>query len=79
MPSRNYLEVVYEDGFLTLLSNSYEGEFDVQLYNRGNGETICNHSIMIGSGFDINLDSGEYEVTAMNSDGSIFYGIMYIE
>ena len=39
MPSRNHLEVVYENGTVTLLSESYEGEFSMNFINCESG--IC--------------------------------------
>ncbi|MDE6549641.1 MAG: hypothetical protein K2L22_11655 [Muribaculaceae bacterium] len=78
MPSRDYLEVMYENGVLSLSSNSYEGNFSLSFINIESGESHEVPSIFVGETISIFLPCGEYEVSAMGSDGLVLHGFMQV-
>lgn len=78
MPSRNHLDVVYENGILTLLSESYEGEFSLCFENCTSGENYEIPFISVGESVMFELSFGEYEVCAKGEDGLILSGFMEI-
>lgn len=78
MPSNNHLDVVYENGILSLLSESYEGDFSLSFINIESGESYEVSSIFVGETISVDLPCGEYEVSAMRSDGLILAGFMQV-
>ena len=78
MPSRNHLDVVYENGMITLLSESYEGDFSLSFINVESGESYEVSSIFVGETISIFLPCGEYEVSAMGPDGLVLSGFMQV-
>lgn len=78
MPSRNYLEVVYENGSLSLFSGCYEGSFSLSFVNLDSGEGYEVPAVSVGGSISIELPCGEYEVSAIGSDGLILVGFMQV-
>lgn len=78
MPSRNHLDVVYENGILSLLSESYEGEFSLRFESCFSGESYEIPSISVGESVMFELGFGEYEIIAEGEDGLILSGFMEI-
>lgn len=78
MPSRNYLEVTYENGVLSLSSESYEGDFSLTFINIEAGESYEVSSIFVGEAISVDLLCGEYEVLAIGPDGLVFSGFMQV-
>ncbi len=78
MPSPNYLEIVYSQGFLTLTSNCYEGHFSLSFTNLDTGESHEVPSIIVGESASISLSNGEYEVAATGPDGLALVGFMQV-
>lgn len=78
-PSRNHLEVVYETGMLTLLSDTYEGEFSMNLMDSESGFCYEVPSMSIGDSIVLYLPIGEYQVEALSDDGMIFKGLLTIK
>ncbi len=78
IPSRNFLEVTYSEGSLTLSSNFYEGEYSIQFVNIASGESLLIPSISVGETVTFDLIMGEYEIRAENSEGQIFNGFMEV-
>ena len=78
MPSRNFLELSYSDGVLSLASYTYEGEFSIQLDNTETGESIAIPSISVGESVNAELPCGIYNVSVTGSDGLSFYGCLEI-
>lgn len=78
MPSKNHLEVVYSDGMISLISDTYEGEFSLSFKNTLSGEFYNISSIMVGESVLLELESGEYQVNAIGEDGSVLSGFMQI-
>ena len=78
VPSRNYLEIVYSYGMLTLSSNVYEGEFSFCFDNIETGESVIVPSIYVGESINIELPYGVYNVIATGSDSLSFYGCLEI-
>lgn len=78
MPSKYYLELVYLDGMLSLESNYYEGEFDILLYNVDTGNSFAISSIFVGNPIFMDLEFGNYLVSAKNIDGLNFSGYLEI-
>ena len=79
MPSRDYLEVVYADGFLTLFSYFYDGEFSLKFDNCETSESYEIPCIEVGGSVSIDIMSGTYSVIAEDSDGRILSGCINIE
>lgn len=77
-PSKNVLEIIYSDNMLSLTSNYYEGEFTIRFESYETGETVTVPSIFVGDICDIDLDCGEYTVSAERSDGLSFSGYLEI-
>lgn len=77
-PSKNVLEIIYSDNMLSLTSNYYEGEFTIRFESYETGETVTVPSIFVGDICDIDLDCGEYTVSAERSDGLSFTGYLEI-
>ena len=78
MPSRNVLELQYADGMLSLVSNSYEGDFSVVLVDTETAETFVIPFIYVGETISIELSLGVYYVTANSTDGTEFTGTLEI-
>ncbi|MDE6480870.1 MAG: hypothetical protein K2L45_11455 [Muribaculaceae bacterium] len=77
-PSRKHLEVVYMDGAVTLLSQTYNGEFSLTFENCETGESVVIPSIFVGESINIELPCGIYNVSVTGSDGLSFYGFLEI-
>lgn len=78
IPSKNILELIYSDGMLILYSESYQGVFELSLENCNTLECYEIHSVAIGEPIIINLTSGEYNVTAEDSEGRLFTGVLIL-
>ena len=78
MPSKNHLDVVYSDGMVSLISDTYEGEFSLSFKNTLSGESQDIPSIMVGESVFLELMCGEYQVNAIGEDGSVLSGFMQI-
>ena len=78
MPSRNFLEVIYLDGFITIDSYYYEGEFSLSLENCESGECYEVSSIQVGESVPLTLPCGEYQVKAVGMAGIVLSGYMEI-
>lgn len=78
MPSNNILEIILEDGVLTIESDSQEGEFNVVFENEVTSQTYEVSLISVGEGLSITMDSGFYLVTANKTDGTSFSGEMEV-
>lgn len=66
------------DKSLYLTSNYYEGEFTIRFESKESGETITVTYIFVGDISIIDLNSGEYTVSAQRSDGLSFSGYLEI-
>ena len=78
IPSRNVLELIYSDNILSLTSNYYEGEFTIRFESSETGEIVTLPSIYVGDVCIIDLDCGEYTVSAERSDGLSLSGYLEI-
>ncbi|MDE5585527.1 MAG: hypothetical protein K2I92_04190 [Muribaculaceae bacterium] len=78
MPSRNYLEVVYTNGVLQLLSPAYEGEFFLSFENSDSGEYHAVSSICVNETMDLQLQYGVYDVLAIGVDGTTLVGSLEV-
>ena len=79
MPCKYVLEIQYSDGVLSLFSNYYEGEFSLTLNNIETGESYEIPLLAVGESICIDLEVGEYHVSAVNSMSLLFEGIMELE
>ena len=79
MPSRNALLLYYDDGSLLLQSQIYEGEFSLFFEKCEFGECYEISSIFVGETVMLDLMEGEYNVSAKDSDGRLFFGYLVIE
>ena len=78
MPSANCMEIFYSDGVLSLLSDYYDGEFSLCFENCESGESHEVSSILVGESVAVELNYGEYVVTAINGDGIMLSGFMQV-
>lgn len=78
MPSTAVLEIVYEDGVVTLTSDDYEGGFSLSFENYETGTTYTVPSIQIGGSAPLALEIGEYQLTAVHEDGTVLMGYMQV-
>lgn len=76
IPSKNHLELSYHDGVLTLTSESFAGEFSLEINNSITGESNVVPSILVGESITIDLIPDQYEVTATSTDGQTFCGYL---
>ena len=78
LPSRNFLQLSYSDGLLSLASYTYEGEFTIQLDNVETGDSVVVPSIFVGESINIELACGFYNVSVTGVDNLSFYGCLEI-
>lgn len=78
-PSRNFLEIVCSDGTVTLLSETYNGEFSLSFENCESGESYEIPSIYVGESVSFELNVGEYQVDAVSEDGTVLSGVMDVQ
>ncbi|MDE6650370.1 MAG: hypothetical protein K2K45_10625 [Muribaculaceae bacterium] len=78
MPSRNYLEVIYSNGVISLLSETYEGVFSLQFDSSKSRETYAVPFINVGESAALELESGTYKVTAEGEGGIVLSGTMEV-
>ena len=79
MPSRTNIDVVYQDGVLTISSDFYEGEFSLSFENCESGESYEIPSIYVGESVPFELNVGEYQVDAIGVDGTVLSGVMDVQ
>ncbi|MDE5871536.1 MAG: hypothetical protein K2H22_06325 [Muribaculaceae bacterium] len=72
------MEIFYSDGVLSLLSDYYDGEFSLCFENCESGESHEVSSILVGESVAVELNYGEYVVTAINGDGIMLSGFMQV-
>lgn len=78
IPSRNRLELIYENGMLTLESETVEGCFSLEIASEDTNVYEYIPGMEIGESVAISLDLGTYSVTASNPDGLEFAGEMIV-
>ncbi len=78
MPSRNFLEIYYEEGVLSLQSQTLEGEFSMQFSNNETGDFEYVPVISVGECVPIDPDYGSYSVSAVSSTGMELSGEMSV-
>lgn len=78
-PSHNILELYYENGVLTLTSQTQELVLSMQLINSGTTDVQYISEIAIGESIPVNLDYGIYSVSANSSLGAEFSGEIWIQ
>ncbi|WP_289772965.1 hypothetical protein [uncultured Duncaniella sp.] len=79
LPSNNYIEILYTGGNIILKSGSEEILFELMFENCLTGNIEIIPSIENGESVPVELETGQYELTAKKLDGNIFYGIMVVE
>jgi len=78
MPSRNFLEIYYENGMLTLESETADGSFSLEIAGDENSVYEVIPSIETGESVSIDLELGQYSVTATDINGMQFAGEMCV-
>ena len=78
-PSRNFLEVKCFDGTVTLLSETYNGEFSLSFENCESGECYVIPSICVGESVSFELMVGGYQVDAIGVDATVLTGVMDVQ
>lgn len=78
-PSRNHVEVVYENGEVSLISDSYQGDYSMSFVGLESGYCYEVPSMSIGDSIMFYLPIGEYEVEALSDDGMKFKGLLTIK
>lgn len=78
MPSRNFLLLNYENGLLSLQSETTEGVFSLELVNSDTSQTYTISSIAVGDCYAIDLEIGYYEVAATDSYDCAYSGNLTI-
>lgn len=78
MPSRDFIEVSFENGLMSLHSENVQGLFNVQLINSETSQTCEILNFNVGDFMMLELNAGQYEVIATSTDNSIYSGIIYI-
>ena len=78
MPSRMILQLVYEDGRVSIFSDYFVGEFSLCFESLESGESFYLPSIHVGESLPMQLECGEYDLTAVSEDGTLLYGFLQI-
>ena len=78
IPSGLSMEVIYDDGLLTLTSDYYEGGFSLSFENYETSAINEIQSIQIGESVPLSLEIGEYQLTAISEDGTELIGFMQV-
>jgi len=78
MPSRNFLEIHYENGMLTLESETMDGCFSLEIAGEENSVYEVIPSMEIGESVSIDLELGQYSITATDVNGMQFAGEMCV-
>lgn len=78
MPSRDRIMIYYNNGELSLQSETVEGEFSLQLIHAESGAIESVPAITIGEAVALTLDAGIYQVSAYSSTGAQYSGELEI-
>lgn len=79
LPSKNFLDLYYEDGVLTLESTTTDGEFSIDLINLATSQTEYIPAISTGESICVDLDCGIYDITAESNGSATYAGQMEIQ
>lgn len=79
MPSRTVLVVQYSDGLLSLSSDYCEGEFAITFDSCETSESYEIPTMTVGESTIFYLPNGEYNVTAVDSEGRTFSGCLILQ
>lgn len=73
------IEIHYANEMISLQSETAEGCFSLQLTDIAS--SLCHYVpyIFVGESASIDLDSGEYEVRAIDSNGQAYIGLLIIQ
>lgn len=78
IPSNEFIDVKYENGHILLTAEDEIPNLELSFNSTTGGFQII-PSITTGEYVPIELEIGQYELTAKETDGKIFYGIMIIK
>lgn len=78
MPSRMILQLVYEDGRVSIFSDFFVGKFSLYFESLESGENYYLHSVNVGESVPIQLEYGEYDLTAVSENGTVLSGFLQI-
>lgn len=78
-PSRQMIELSYDNGFIAVESSTYEGVLEIEFIDQQSGMVSADIEIATGQGVNCYLDNGTYDVTAHGWEGSEFAGELTIE
>ena len=79
MPSKQlYLEVIYEEGILTLDSGSIEGSFSLEFLSEESNVAAIVPFIKTGESVSLCLDANRYTVKALAANGMEFVGELVV-
>lgn len=79
MPCRDFMEINYTDEMISLQSETAEGCFSLQLTDIASSQCHYITSLFVGENASIDLDCGEYEVRAIDSNGQTYIGLLIIQ
>lgn len=78
MPCRDFMEIKYTDEMISLQSEAAEGCFSLQLTDIASSQCHYITSLFVGESVSIDLDCGEYEVSATDSNGQTYNCMFHI-
>lgn len=78
-PSRQMIELSYDNGFIAVESSTYEGVLEIEFIDQQSGMVSADIEIATGQGINCYLDNGTYDVTAHGWDETEFAGELNIE
>lgn len=79
IPSREFLEIYYDNGFISIQSETCQGSFSLEMSCDSSMRSYGVPAITIGESLSFEIECGEYEVTAVRSDGTTFKGLLLIQ
>lgn len=77
-PSRQILQLIYEDGRIYLTSDFFYGGFTLSFKKNNEGATFEIPYIQVEESVPFELEYGEYQVTAVAEDGTVLVGYMQV-
>lgn len=78
LPSKASIGIIYDDGFVCMISNYEDTIYDLNFENLLDGQVYIIPALNVNESIYIDLAPGEYELTATTNDGKSYYGIMII-
>lgn len=78
-PSRIQIGIEYSDGQIVMYSENEEECLSLEISNCNSGEAIVIPDIYSGESREVDLNCGQYNLTATNTEGTSYAGMMEVD